>query len=37
MKRQFLYDMHGLISVGFLMYLFMNAFLLGCLFVVIVI
>ena len=39
MKRLFLlffYDMHSLMTVGFLMYLFMNDFLLGCLFVVVI-
>ena len=30
MKRQFLCDMHSVVSVGFLMYLFMNDFLPGC-------
>ena len=32
MKRQFLCDMHSLMSVGFFMFLFMNDFLPGCLF-----
>ena len=32
MKRQFLCDMHNLMSVGFLTYLFMNDFLPGCVF-----
>ena len=31
MKRDFLCDMHGLISVGFLTYLFINDFFPGCL------
>ena len=31
MKRQYLCDMHSLMSVGFLMYLFMNDFLPRCL------
>ena len=30
MKRQYLCDMHSLMSVGFLMYLFMNDFLPHC-------
>ena len=37
MKRQLLCGMHGLMSVGFLMYLFMNDFLPGCLFAIVVI
>ena len=37
LKRQFLCDMHSLVSVGLLMYLFMNDFLPGCLFAVVVI
>ena len=37
MKRQFLCDMHSLMSAGFRMYLFMNDFLSGCLFAVVVI
>ena len=37
MKRQFSCDMHSLMSVGFLMYFFMNDFLPGCLFAVVVI
>ena len=37
MKRQFLRDMHSLMSIGFLMGLFMNDFLPGCLFAVVVI
>ena len=36
-KRQFLCDMHSLMSVGFLMYLFMNDILHECLFAVVVI
>ena len=35
--RQFLCDMHSLMSAGFRMYLFMNDFLPGCLFAVVVI
>ena len=35
MKRQFLCDMHSLMSAGFLMYLFMNDSLPGCLFAVV--
>ena len=34
MKSQFLCDTHSLLSAGFLMYLFMNDFLPGCLFAV---
>ena len=37
MKRQFLCDLHSLMSVGFLMYLFMNDILPGCLFAVVII
>ena len=37
MKRQFLCDMHSLMSVGFLMYLFVNDFLPRCFFAVVVI
>ena len=37
MKRQFLCNMHSAMSVGFLMYLFMNDLLPGCLFAVAVI
>ena len=37
MKGQFLCDTHSSMSVGFLMYLFMNNFLPGCLFAVVVI
>ena len=37
MMRQFLCDMHSLMSVGFLLYLFMNDFLPECLFAVVVI
>ena len=38
MKTQFLRGIHSLMSVGFLMYLFMNDFFLpGCLFAVVVI
>ena len=37
MKRQLLCDSHRLMPVGFLMHLFMNDFLAGCLFDVIVI
>ena len=37
MKKQFLCDMHSLMSVEFLMYLFMTVFLPGCLFAVVVI
>ena len=36
-KRQFSYDMHSLMPVGFLMYLFMNDILPGCLFAAVVI
>ena len=36
-KRQFVCDMHSLMSVGFLMYIIMNDFLPGCLFAVAVI
>ena len=36
-KRLFLCDMHSLMSVGFLMYLFMNDFLPICLFAAVVI
>ena len=36
-KRQFLCDMHNLMSAGFLMYLFMNDFSPGCLLAVVVI
>ena len=36
MKRQFLCDMHSLMSAGFLIYLFMNDLLRGCLFAVVV-
>ena len=35
-KRQCLCDMHSSMSVGFLMHLFMNDFLPGCLFAVVV-
>ena len=37
MKREFLCDMHSLMSTGFLTYLFMNDFLLGCSFALVVI
>ena len=37
MKRQFLRDMHSLMLAGFLMYLFMNDFVPGSLFAVVVI
>ena len=37
MKRQFLCDMHSLMSVGFLVYLFVNDLLPRCLFAVVVI
>ena len=38
MKRQFLCDIHSLMCVGFLMYLFVNYLILpGCLFVVVVV
>ena len=36
MKRQFLCDMHSLMLVAFLMYFFMNDFLSGCLFAVVI-
>ena len=36
MKGQFLCDMQSLMSVGFLMYLFMNDVLPGCLFAVVI-
>ena len=35
-KRQFLCVVHSLLSAGFLMYLFMNDFLPGCLFAVVI-
>ena len=37
MKSQFLHNKHSLMLVGFLMYLFMNNFVPGSLFVVVVI
>ena len=37
MKKQFLRHVHSLMSVTFLMYLFLNDFLPGCLFAVVVI
>ena len=37
MKWQFLCGMHSLISVGFLVYLFLNDFLPGCQFAVVLI
>ena len=36
MKRQFVCNLQSLMSVGFLMYLFMNDILPGCLFAVVI-